>query len=148
MKWLIPPVLVALCLLLMTTLSYTYPIEVIFQNKETSFIGVPLIITGLSFILITAYKFKKVETNIHTFHEPNKLVTSGLFQVSRNPIYLGFLLILIGAAITLNAISTFLGPIIFFLAANFWYIPFEEKAAMNQFGDEYHEYKNTVRRWI
>ncbi len=148
MKWLIPPVLVALCLLLMIALRNTFPIATILQNNSTIYIGSPFILIGLSFIFITAYNFKEVETNIHTFHKPNKLITSGLFQFSRNPIYLGFLLILLGAAINLNAISTFIGPIIFFLAANFWYIPFEEEAATSQFGNEYLEYKNKVRRWI
>ncbi|GAA6210799.1 isoprenylcysteine carboxylmethyltransferase family protein [Hyphomicrobiales bacterium 4NK60-0047b] len=148
MRWLIPPVLVTLCLIIMVTLEYSIPIEAIFAAKSISLISLPLIIIGLSFILITAYNFKKIQTNIHTFNEPDKLVTSGLFKLSRNPIYLGFLLILIGAAILLNAISTLIGPVIFFLTANFWYIPFEEKAAEEQFGQDYLVFKNKVRRWL
>ncbi|GJL99145.1 MAG: S-isoprenylcysteine methyltransferase-like protein [Methyloligella sp.] len=148
MKWLIPPVLVALCLLLMSALNYSFPIDEIFSANRTSHLGHPLIMLGLSFILITAYNFKKVQTNIHTFHNPNKLVTSGLFKISRNPIYLGFMLILIGATFLFNAISTFIGPAIFFLCANFWYIPYEEKAAEDAFGQDYLAYKNKVRRWI
>jgi protein-S-isoprenylcysteine O-methyltransferase Ste14 len=148
MKWLIPPVLVALCLLLMSALNYSFPIDEIFSANRTSHLGLPLIMLGLSFILFTAYNFKKVQTNIHTFHNPNKLVTSGLFKISRNPIYLGFMFILIGATFLFNAMSTFIGPVIFFLSANFWYIPYEEKAAEEAFGQDYLAYKNKVRRWI
>lgn len=148
MKWLIPPVLVTLCLLLMSALNYSFPIDEIFSANRVSLLGLPLIMLGLSFILITAYNFKKAQTNIHTFHNPDKLVTSGLFKISRNPIYLGFMLILIGATFLFNAMSTFIGPAIFFLSANFWYIPFEEKAAEDAFGQDYLTYKNKVRRWI
>lgn len=148
MKWLIPPILVAFCLLLISALSHSLPIDNIFSVKHAPLIGAPLIILGLSLILITAYNFKKAKTNIHTFHNPNKLVTSGLFKISRNPIYLGFMLILIGATFLFNAISTFIGPAIFFFCANFWYIPFEEKAAEDAFGQDYLAYKNKVRRWI
>lgn len=148
MKWLLPPVLVATLLIAMAILNNIIPTSPIFANKSTTLIGLPLILVGASFVIIIAYTFKKIETNINTFNKPDKLVTSGLFKRTRNPIYLGFLLILIGATLLFNSYITIFGPLIFFLAANFWYIPFEEKAAAEQFGDDYFIYKNKVRRWI
>lgn len=148
MKWLIPPVLVLLCLALMTALDKWAPITPIFANKATTLLGLALIFLGVSITLIIVYTFIKVETNLHVFKDPDKLVTTGLFALTRNPIYLGFVMILIGAAILFNSYSTLIGPLIFFLVANFWYIPYEEQAAFNQFGQAYTDYRKKVRRWI
>jgi len=89
-----------------------------------------------------------VETEFHTFKKPRQLVTQGLFKFSRNPIYLGFIVALIGVGAILGNVISLLGILIFFLAANFWYIPFEEKNLEKEFGTAYRNYKSLVMRWI
>lgn len=148
MKWLLPPVLVALCLILMVGLFELAPLGPIFETSALSLIGILLVATGVFTVLSVAYKFKQIDTNINTFNQPEKLITDGLFKYSRNPIYLSFLILLIGAAFFINDLTSFIGPAIFFLAANFWYIPYEEKAAEEAFGQGYLDYKNKVRRWL
>ena len=148
MKWLLPPVLVALSLILMVVLFEQAPMGPIFENSFFSTLGLPLIAIGVVTVLSVAYKFKQVDTNINTFNQPEKLITDGLFKYSRNPIYLSFLILLIGAAFFINDLTSLIGPAIFFLAANFWYIPYEEKAAEEAFGQAYLDYKNKVRRWL
>jgi protein-S-isoprenylcysteine O-methyltransferase Ste14 len=47
-----------------------------------------------------------------------------------------------------NALSALAPVALFFLVANFWYVPFEERAARAQFGDAYDAYRKRVRRWL
>ena len=76
------------------------------------------------------------------------MVTEGPFRFSRNPMYLGMLLIILGAAVKAGFAEGFAFAFVFFLVANFWYIPFEEKNMEDMFGDTFEDYKKTVRRWI
>jgi protein-S-isoprenylcysteine O-methyltransferase Ste14 len=92
--------------------------------------------------------FSKVDTEIHTFKKPRQLVTNGLFKYSRNPIYLSFVVILIGLNILLGSITPWGVVLIFVLVTNYWYIPVEEKNMQEEFGQEYADYKRKVRRWI
>jgi len=62
--------------------------------------------------------------------------------------YLGMLIILIGIAILMGSLITFIFPIIFFVIINWFFIPMEEKNMEIKFGKKYSEYKNKVRRWI
>lgn len=93
-------------------------------------------------------KFNALATEIHTFKRPKKLVTEGLFRYSRNPIYLGFTLALLGAATVLGNGVAYTSAGLFFFTAHFWYIPFEEKNMAAEFGTAYLEYKKKVRRWV
>lgn len=93
-------------------------------------------------------KFKKEATEINTFKSPKKLVSTGLFHYSRNPIYLGFTLALGGLAIVLGNYAALDGLIAFFIAAHLWYIPYEEEAMEKEFGEAYLDYKSKVRRWL
>jgi protein-S-isoprenylcysteine O-methyltransferase Ste14 len=62
--------------------------------------------------------------------------------------YLGFAVFLTGLAILLGTLVPFLGPIAFIIAADRWYIPFEEDALKRKFGEQYEAYQRATRRWI
>lgn len=93
--------------------------------------------------------FKKEDTNIDTFKKPNKMITGGFYKFSRNPMYLGFVIALLGVALLYQAslLSLFL-LIVFSIILDKWYISFEEKMMHQEFGKEYEAYKNLTRRWI
>ena len=112
------------------------------------FFGVIFIVLGAAIFVITGRKFRKVKTDIHTFHKPSHLMTDGLFAYTRNPIYLGFTIALLGVVILANNYLALLPWFAFFLLCNFWYIPFEEDMATKTFGPDYEKYKASVRRWI
>jgi len=76
------------------------------------------------------------------------LVSDGLFRWSRNPMYLGFVLLLLGIAILLGTATPFAGPLIFAIVADRWYIGFEERAMRQKFGADYEAYRRRTRRWI
>ena len=147
MKKLIPPVLLVLSAVTMVTLHFAFPIKSLIFFPF-NLLGLIPILLGLSFAKKASTQFSQVDTEIHTFRNPRQLVTQGLFRYSRNPIYLGFLMVLLGLTILLGSVSSFLPVIAFFGAAQFWYIPFEERKMKKQFGQAYDDYKKAVRRWL
>lgn len=113
-----------------------------------SYLGVMLMGAGISIAHWHARLFKRVGANIQTFGEPSALTREGLFRHTRNPMYLGFVLALLGLAVLLGSVSPFLALALYAALVNWWYIPFEEKALRRKFGDEYLRYCRQVRRWI
>ena len=77
-----------------------------------------------------------------------KLVTSGPFRFTRNPMYLGVSTLTLGIAFYAGTLPFFAVPILLFLLCNVVFIPFEEAKMRRQFNDQYTEYRRRVRRWI
>lgn len=147
MKKVIPPVLFIFCILLMVGLNMLLP-KIRFLQPPISYIGIILIIVGLAITVTIRKMFSRIDTEIHTFKKPRQLAQTGLFKISRNPIYLGFTISLIGIWVLTGNLIGIIGVLIFFLASNFWYIPYEEKVMEKEFGDEYRIYKSKARRWV
>lgn len=144
---LIPPLVFLLCLIAMVGLTMNFT-QFAFLPTPWNYTGFFLFFGGLAMVGTGLRKFNALATEIHTFKSPKKLVTNGLFRYSRNPIYLGFTLALLGAATVLGNGMAYAGAGLFFLTAHFWYIPFEEKNMTAVFGTAYLEYKKKVRRWV
>ena len=147
MTWLIPPRLVLILCALMVALGIYYPVMRIIPFPW-SLAGIFLMISGVATAYAIAMRFRQAGSEINTFKTPRNLQTDGLFASSRNPIYLGMLTFLVGLAILLQAATVWVGPVIFFIVANSWYIPVEERNAAEAFGEAYLEYKKKVRRWF
>ncbi len=145
MQKLLPPALVAICIVLMIALHTLFPIAHII---DLPVLGGLVAIIGLGFTLSGARLFSRIGTNIKTFDKPDQLVVSGLFHISRNPMYLGFLLLLTGIAIALGTLTPFGIVIAFFIITSHWYIPFEEQKMEETFGADYLTYKSRTRRWL
>jgi protein-S-isoprenylcysteine O-methyltransferase Ste14 len=77
-----------------------------------------------------------------------KLITSGPYQFTRNPMYLGLVILTLGIAIWVGAWPMFGAPTALFATANWVHIPFEEAKMRRQFGAVYDNYVAKVRRWI
>lgn len=144
-----PPVFGLLFALCMWLLDKYLPLGNVilppFNKLGFIFIG-----TGLLIDLWSLYLFIKSKTTFHPLklEETAHMVTSGMYRVSRNPMYLGMLLLLIGWAILLGSLSPFLIAPLFVLVINHQQIRHEEVVLLDKFGQEYKEYKEKVRRWI
>lgn len=147
MKKVIPPALFLVCAFLIVGVSILIP-EIIFLQPPISYIGIILIIVGLAITVRIRKMFDLIDTEIHTFKKPRQLVQTGFFKISRNPIYLGFTISLVGVWILTGNLIGIIGILIFSLISNFWYIPYEEKIMEKEFGEDYRIYKSKVRRWI
>lgn len=111
-------------------------------------LGIAVGIAGAALTMSGAGLFSRLGTNIHTFNDPDLLVEAGPFRWTRNPMYLGFTLLLTGVALLLDSVLAFIGPAAFLVAADRWYIPFEERRLRATFGPAYAEYASRVHRWI
>ena len=144
----IPPPLVALTFGFL--INYTKDIFPKIDIRYDIIFGSFMIIIGSIIILSAITLFKKYQTDITPLKPSNatKLITGGIYKFSRNPIYLGLLLVLFGISIILNPIGgLFLIPL-FILYLNIFQIIPEENAMVDLFKGEFLEYKANVRRWI
>ncbi|TDF39746.1 isoprenylcysteine carboxylmethyltransferase family protein [Alteromonadaceae bacterium M269] len=107
---------------------------------------------GLGVIVCVAgiIEFKRVKTTVNPLkpETASSLVNSGVYRISRNPMYLGMALILLAFAVYLSSVISLLGIIVFVFYMNKFQIVPEEKAIEGLFGDDYILYKSKVRRWI
>jgi protein-S-isoprenylcysteine O-methyltransferase Ste14 len=105
---------------------------------------------GILFILAGVYVFQKAKTTVNptTPAAASSVVTSGVYRFSRNPMYIGFLLALIGWATFLSHTLPFLLLPVYVAYMNRFQISPEERALSAKFGDEYEAYKQAVRRWL
>ncbi|HLN11476.1 MAG TPA: isoprenylcysteine carboxylmethyltransferase family protein [Xanthobacteraceae bacterium] len=93
--------------------------------------------------------FRREGTEIDPTSPANrKLVTSGPYQFTRNPMYLGLVLLALGVAVWVGACPMFMAPVAVFATANWIHIPFEEAKMRRQFGAAYDAYVARVRRWV
>ena len=118
--------------------------------------GLPAMLLGILVIVVGAIApawaillFRHEETEINPTSPSNrKLVTVGPYRFTRNPMYLGLVIITLGIALWVGAWPMFAAPIALFATANFVHIPFEEAKMRRQFGASYDAYVGHVRRWI
>lgn len=146
-KKILPPTYFQILLLLPIIIYF------IFENKKIipfpyNLIGILFIIFGITINLITDNIFRKEKTTVKPHKKPSSLIISGPFKISRHPMYLGMVSILIGTSIILGTLISFIFPIIFIIIINKKFIPLEEKNLTNIFKQEYINYKNKVRKWI
>jgi len=116
---------------------------------QTAVAGI-LLIAGLLLMLVAVASFVAVKTTINPLRpsRASSLVTSGIFGLSRNPIYLGDLLVLAAFAVWLgNAVNAVLLCLFAWYITRFQIIP-EERALTRIFGESYIAYCERVRRWL
>jgi protein-S-isoprenylcysteine O-methyltransferase Ste14 len=131
----------------MALLRRAWPITTLFPFPWSLF-GIVPIVSGVLLGISAVVQFRKARTNLRPFREADTLVTTGPFRYTRNPMYLGLVLALIGAWILMRALSPLLGVLIFIGTADRWYIQFEEEMLQRKFGPDFHAYRSRVRRWI
>ena len=93
--------------------------------------------------------FRREGTEVNPTSPANrKLVTIGPYRFTRNPMYLGLVIVTLGIAVWVGAWPMFLAPIATFVTANWVHIPYEEAKMRRQFGATYDGYVGRVRRWV
>jgi protein-S-isoprenylcysteine O-methyltransferase Ste14 len=79
---------------------------------------------------------------------PSALVTTGPYRLSRNPMYLGLLLGLLGVGVLRGTVPFLAVPPLLFLVLRARYVPYEEARMARRFGDAYLDWKSRTRRWL
>ena len=125
------------------------PAHRLFSPPTNLFLSVPLIVIGSSLSLWTVYNFFRARGSPVPLNPPKKLVTTGLYSHVRNPMLLGWIIMLFGLGILLNSISLIFIFIPLFILLNILYLKtIEEKEMEKKFGQQYLEYKKSVPMFI
>jgi protein-S-isoprenylcysteine O-methyltransferase Ste14 len=114
------------------------------------FAGLIMGLCGIAVCALGVREFKRARTTVNPTkpQSSSALVKSRIYRRTRNPMYLGFLLILMGLAILAANLVAFLTLPAFVLYLNQFQIKPEERALTSLFGDEFKAYRSSVRRWI
>jgi protein-S-isoprenylcysteine O-methyltransferase Ste14 len=144
-----PPIVGALVAAAMWFLSQFAPQLPFPQAAKLALVGV-LVASGITFDLLGFVAFRRSRTTINPL-TPNKasaLVTSGVYRVTRNPMYVGMTLLLTAWAVYLSGLWPFVGPVLFVRYISRFQIQPEERVLRGLFGQEYADYAARVRRWL
>lgn len=119
-----------------------------FTSPLWQLVGAIFLIGGLALLVVAGGLFKQAETDLVPFKNVTTLVTDGIFRFSRNPMYLGMSLVLLGCAVTVGAATALLVPPVFMLIIQYRFILPEERMLTDLFPEEYPAYCRRVRRWL
>jgi protein-S-isoprenylcysteine O-methyltransferase Ste14 len=146
-KKILPPTWLLVAILLMIGLHFVIPVTAIVPPLWNLLGLIPLIL-GIAIDFQADRAFHQAHTTVQPFGMPSTLVTWGAFRFSRNPMYLGFVLILAGVAVLLGSLNPFLVIPVFYVWIERGYIAFEEQALADRFGPAWSKYKGNTRRWL
>ena len=144
----IPPPLLVLILVIANYFS-SKKIDLIHLPNQ-DLISVLILLIGILILINPIFKFIKSKTTIDPikFKKVNKLITSGIYKYSRNPMYLGLLMVVISTSIFYLNFFSITTPFLFYCWVNRFQIKREEIFLAEKFGKEYILYKTKTRRWI
>jgi protein-S-isoprenylcysteine O-methyltransferase Ste14 len=145
-----PPLFYVLIFLISFFLQVYFTIRraFFFHSRIANILGLIFILTGLFFAVPAVRQFFKSKTSIVPIRPASSLQTSGIYAVSRNPMYLGLLFEYLGLALIFgNWWTLFLIPVLIALI-HYRVIRPEERYLSRAFGESYSEYRKKVRRWI
>ena len=143
----LPPTYLLIAMIAMLALHFLFPVAWIVPPLWNLF-GLIFLVAGVIMNLIADKAFHQAGTTVKPFEESSMLVTDGVFQISRNPMYMGFVLILAGIAILLRSLSPYLIVFAFVFLIDQTYIRVEEGMLAEKFGSSWEQYKSKTRRWF
>ena len=138
----IPPVLVMITIALQI-ISYLVEFPTI-----RKVLGIVSIIGGFAFAFISLQTLRLGGTTYKQALKPTKLITTGVYKYTRNPVYLGMVIILSGVAILTNTLCATMATLFFYYVIDAYYIPSEESICKEIFKEEFTVYAEKTPRWI
>ncbi|SRR5208337_1966473 len=141
-----PPLLAGALLLVTLVLHFMLPEERSVGWYQV--IGLLVVVAGVGLMFFAAAIFQARETTKNPYGEPAAFVVQPPYTWTRNPMYLGFVTLLLGLAIFFESIAMLLAPAVFFAVIDRIVIPREEETMGRLFGQDYRDYTYRVRRWI
>ncbi len=143
----LPPTYFYVAIVLIIVLHVLVPGPQVFSSPWR-YVGVIPLSLGSAFSVLADQAFKRFGTTVKPFEESTYLVTDGVFRLSRNPMYLGFVLLLAGIAMLLGSLTPWIVVAVFPFLMDMRFVRAEEAMLEALFGDSWLEYKQRVRRWL
>ena len=142
-----PPMWLAFGIVTIFVFNEFYP-GARFTSVAGQVAGGAFILVGLVLLVIAGGLFQRAGTDMIPFREVSALVTTGVYRFTRNPMYLGMALVLLGCAVTVGASSSLIVPPVFMVIIEMRFIRPEEQMLHELFPEEFPAYCRKVRRWI
>jgi protein-S-isoprenylcysteine O-methyltransferase Ste14 len=111
-------------------------------------LGGALAVLGAMLTLSGAGMFRRAKTNIVPFSDPSALVRTGPFRFTRNPMYLGLVLLSAAPAVGLGELANLFAPALLWAWLHVRFVLPEERFMTQRFGAEYEAYRRGRPRWI
>ena len=149
-RWEIAEVVFGIPFLISIAVHFVVPFSLpqgIFRQILTP-AGVVLIITGIGFIVLARREFAYFSQPTDPGHPTSKVVKTGVFSVSRNPLYLASIIVILGLALALNILWAVVMLLLSMIICLYVLIIPEEQYLTEKFGEEYLEYTASVHRWL
>jgi protein-S-isoprenylcysteine O-methyltransferase Ste14 len=103
---------------------------------------------GFAIMIAAWLQFRKRQVAICPTAPTAQLITDGVYRFSRNPMYLGMVMMLAGVAIYFGTLPFYAATIVYLVIMDRFFCRFEEQKLAATFPGEYEPYRSTVRRWI
>ena len=143
----LPPLIIGGFLVFGIVIHFVYPVTVL-PRPLNSLLGTPLILTSVLIVVSAFRTLRRGETTFDVRKSTTNIVSDGVFQYSRNPMYLSMLLLYMGLAFLINSFWILAETIPLAVVIQKGVIEREERYLERKFGEEYLRYKTRVRRWI
>jgi protein-S-isoprenylcysteine O-methyltransferase Ste14 len=146
----VPPMIVlAIAALLMWAIAKAAPQWTV-RFPGRTLIAVMLLVLGIAVVTMGVRAFSKASTTVDPRAPENasRVVRGGIYRLTRNPMYVGMLIVLIAWMVQLSNVGAVVIPVLFALYITRWQIVPEERALTAKFGEEYEAYRRSVRRWF
>jgi protein-S-isoprenylcysteine O-methyltransferase Ste14 len=142
-----PPLIFLGAILSGYAMHYIFPLNP-GEGIETMIVGLTMVLMALVVIILAIRAFRRANTSLEPWQPTSAIIDSGVFSVSRNPIYLAFCWATIGIGLILNSWWVLLSFIPASGLITVFVIKREERYLEARFGGEYLRYKSRVRRWL
>jgi protein-S-isoprenylcysteine O-methyltransferase Ste14 len=147
MRKALPPAYFLGAILLAIIVHFLLPVSQILSFPGR-LLGLAPLVIGIVLNLLTDQAFKRHDTTVKPFEESSALVTDGVFRITRNPMYLGMVLILFGVAMLLGSAAPFAVVLVLAALLDRVFIAPEEQNLEDTFGEQFRQYRRRVRRWV
>ena len=144
-----PPAIAVAAALIIWSISRLAP-QVAMPSGVRVAVSLAIVVVGIAFSAAGVMSFRRAQTTLNPTkpEEASSLVSTGIYRVTRNPMYLGLFFVLVAWAVFLSSAWALLGVAGFVLYMNHFQVAPEEHALASLFGNKYESYKTSVRRWL
>jgi len=111
-------------------------------------LGCALLLIGFVLMIGAWWQFRQKNVAICPTHPTSRLITTGVYRVTRNPMYLGMSMMLVGVACIFGTLPFYAAAALYVLILDRGFCRFEGNKLTATFGRNYDDYRNRVRRWL
>lgn len=142
-----PPRIAMLFLLIATALHWLTPLSAL-QLPSSKRAASALAVLGFGVMMFAWWQFRQRRVAICPTAATNELITDGVYRYTRNPMYLGIVLMLLAVMLWTGSLPYLIAAGAYFLVIDFAFCPYEEQKLSRDLGDMYRDYAAKVRRWF